>query len=163
MIFSRTEEAMDFKRVAASALTVVFALAASSGSVIASEKDEVVAAVHRYLDNLDKPETTLAMCDSYVSILDEFPPHEWHGPTACADWWKALNAYNEKNEITDGDAPLGTPWTVDIAADRAYFVAPMTYSYKQHGKPVKESATFAVALKRTQSGWRITAWAYSKQ
>jgi hypothetical protein len=35
------------------------------------------------------------MCDSHLSILDEFPPHEWHGPTACADWWKALNAYND--------------------------------------------------------------------
>ena len=153
-----------FKRVAAAAMTIVFALAVSSGSAFAAEKDDVVAAVHQYLDNLDtKLETALAMCDSYVSILDEFPPHEWHGPTACADWWKALNAYNEKNGLTDGDAPLGTPWTVDITGDRAYFVAPMTYSYKQHGKPVKESAAFAVALKRTQAGWRITAWAYSKQ
>ena len=154
---------MDFKRVAAAAMTIVFAFAVSSGSAFAAEKDDVVAAVHRYLDNLDKPEITLAMCDSPVSILDEFPPHEWHGPTACADWWKALNAYNEKNGITDGDAPLGTPWTVDITGDRAYFVAPMTYTYKQHGKPVKESAAFAVALKRTQAGWRIAAWAYSKQ
>jgi hypothetical protein len=158
----RTEEAMDFKRVAGAAITIVLALAVISGLAFAAEKDDVIAAVHRYVDNLDKPEG-LAMCDSHVSILDEFPPHEWHGPTACADWWKALNVYNEKNEITDGDAPLGTPWTVDIAGDRAYFVAPMNYSYKQHGKPVKESATFAVALKRTPSGWRITAWAYSKQ
>ena len=49
-------------------------------------------------------------------------------------------------------AALGTPWNVDITGDRAYFVAPMTYSYTQHGKTVKESATFAVALKRTQAG-----------
>ena len=98
-----------------------------------------------------------------MSILDEFPPHEWHGPTACADWPSALDAYNGQNGITDGDATLDTPWTVDVTGDRAYFVAPMTYIYKQHGKPVKESTAFAVALKRTQVGWRITAWAYSKQ
>jgi hypothetical protein len=155
---------MDFKRAAAS-LAIIFALATIPRLALASEKTDVVAAVHRYLDNLDKDklETSLAMCDSQVSILDEFPPHEWHGPTACADWWKALNAYNEKNEITDGDVTLGTPWNVDITGDRAYFVAPMTYTYKQHGKPVKESAAFAVALKRTPAGWRITAWAYSKQ
>jgi hypothetical protein len=161
----RTEDAMDFKRVAAAVMTVVFALAFSSGSAFAAEKDDVVAAVHRYLDNLDKDtlETALAMCDSHVSILDEFPPHEWHGPTACADWWKAFNAYNEKSGITPGAAPLGTPWNVDITGDRAYFVAPMTYTFTQHGKAVKESATFAAALKRTQAGWRITAWAFSKQ
>ena len=156
---------MDFKRVVTAAMTIVFALAISSGSALASEKADVVAAVHRYLDNLDKDklETALAMCDTSVSILDEFPPHEWHGPTACADWWKALEAYNEKSGITDGDVTLGTPWTVEVTGDRAYFVAPMTYTYKQHGKPVRESAAFAVALKRTQAGWRITAWAYSKQ
>jgi len=43
----RTEDAMDFKRVAAAAVTIVFALAVSAGSALAAEKDDVVAAVHR--------------------------------------------------------------------------------------------------------------------
>jgi len=160
----RLEEAMDhLKRIAAAVMTIIFALAISSVSALAAEKDDVVAAVQQYLDSLNKPETASAMCDSHVSILDEFPPHEWHGPTACADWLKAYNAYNEKHGITPGGAPLGTPWSVEVTGDQAYFVAPMTYSYKQHGKPVKETASFAVALKRTQAGWRITAWAYSKK
>ncbi|HST13067.1 MAG TPA: nuclear transport factor 2 family protein [Terriglobales bacterium] len=154
---------MDLKRLGTAAMTIVVAFAISAGSSFAAEKDDVVAAVHQYLDSLVKPETASAMCDSHVSILDEFSPHEWHGPTACADWWKAYNAYNEESGITDGDAPLGTPWTVDVTGDRAYFVAPMTYTYKQHGKPVKETASFAVALRRTQAGWRITGWAFSKQ
>ena len=151
---------MDLKRVVAAAMAIIFAVALSTGSASAAEKDEVVAAVNQYLANLDKPET---MCDSHVSILDEFPPHEWHGPTACADWWKAYNAYNEKSGITDTDGKLGTPLTVDVNEDRAYFVAPFTYTYKQHGKSIKETASFAVALRRTQAGWRITGWAYSKQ
>jgi len=149
------------ERVAVTTLTVAFALAISQGSAFASEKTDVVAAVHQYFDNLDKDklEKALSMCDSDVSILDEFPPHAWHGPTACADWWKALDAYDEKNGITDGAASLGTPWSVDVAGDRAYFVAPATYEYKQHGKPVKEShAVFTVALRRTDAGWRITGW-----
>ena len=156
---------MDFKRVAATILTIVFALAISPRSAFASEKTDVVAAVHRYFDNLGKDtlETALAMCDSHVSILDEFPPHEGHGATACADWWKALDAYDEKNGITDGNATLGTSWSVDVSGDRAYFVAPATYNYKQHGKPVKESdAVFTVALRRTKAGWRITGWTWSK-
>jgi hypothetical protein len=57
----------------------------------ASDKSEVVDAVHRYVDNLDsdhpeKLQTAFTMCDSEVAILDEFPPHEWHGPTACTVW-----------------------------------------------------------------------------
>ncbi len=78
---------MKFKRLASVTLTILFALVISPRSTFASEAADVTAAVHRYLDNLDKDtlETALAMCDSNVSILDEFPPHEWHGPTACAD------------------------------------------------------------------------------
>jgi hypothetical protein len=141
-----------------------FFLAFAAPASFASDKTDVVDAVHRYVDNLD-PKTldaALAMCDSEVSILDEFPPHVWHGATACADWFKGEKAYNEKVGITDEDAPLGTPQTVEVNGDRAYFVAPMIYSYKQHGKPVKETATFTVALRRTPAGWRITGWTYSK-
>ena len=156
---------MNFRRLAGAALTLVFALGISPRSALADDKADVVAAVNRFLDNLgnDTLEKALAVCDSPVSIIDEFPPHLWQGPNACADWWKALNAYNDKNGITDGPAPLGAPWTVDVTGDRAYFVAPMTYTYKQHGKAIKETGSFAVALRRTQTGWRITGWAYSKQ
>src|SRR5882762_2379730 len=125
---------MDFRRAAAATLTIVFTLVISPRSAVASEKTNVVAAVNRYFDNLGKDtlETALAMCDSHVSILDEFPPHEWHGPTACAAWWKALNAYDEKEGIAAGAAALGTAWTVDVTGDRAYFVGPATYDCKQH-------------------------------
>jgi len=155
---------MNHKRIARIS-TVLLALSIVAPVSFASDRSDVVDAVHRYVDNLnpDRLQTALAMCDAEVSIVDEFSPHEWHGPTACADWWKGLLAYDDQNGITDGDAPLGTPQTVDVDGDRAYFVAPMTYKYKQHGKPVKETAAFAVALRRTQAGWRITGWAYSKQ
>jgi hypothetical protein len=55
------------------------------------------------------------------------------------------------------DGVLGTPQTVDVNGDHAYFVAPLTYMYKQHGKSIKETASFGVALRRTQAGWRIPA------
>ena len=156
---------MIFNRPAGATLAVVLALVLAPTSAFASEKTDVLAAVHRFFDNLDMDhlETALAVCDSPVSIIDEFPPHEWHGPTACADWWKALDAYDVKNGITDGSATLGTPWSVDVTGDRAYVVLPTTYTYKQHGEPIKESrSVFTVALKRTSAGWRITGWTSSK-
>ena len=155
---------MKLSRISVSIACFLLLVAAVSAT-FASDKSDVVDAVKRYLDNLDpnKIQTALDMCDSEVSILDEFSPHEWHGRTACADWWKAEQAYNEQSGITDEDAPLGTPQTVDVNGDRAYFVAPMTYTYTKHGKPVKENATFSVSLHRTSAGWKITGWAYSKE
>ena len=158
---------MNSKR-AASILTILFAIAVGTPGSFASDRSDVVDVVSRYLDNLDsqhpeKVQVALGLCDSPASILDEFPPHEWHGPTACADWWKGFLAYNDKNGITPDEGALGTPQTVDVNGDRAYFVAPLTYTYKQNGKSIKETASFAVALRRTSAGWRITGWAYSKQ
>lgn len=156
---------MNFKHFSTTPLIMVFVLAISPSWARASDAADVTATVHRFLDNLDDKTQQIALpiCDSPVSILDEFPPYEWHGPNACAEWWDALGAYDDQNGITDGEVALGTPWNVDVNGDRAYFVASMTYTYKQHGKPVKESGAFAVALRRTQAGWRIAAWTYSKQ
>jgi hypothetical protein len=74
---------MIFNRPAGATLAVVLALVLAPTSAFASEKTDVLAAVHRFFDNLDTDhlETALAVCDSPVSIIDEFPPHEWHGPT----------------------------------------------------------------------------------
>src|SRR5450631_2760686 len=99
------EELMNFKRLAGAILIVVFALISTltPKPAFASDKTDVVATVHQFFDNLDpkRLDTALAACDSPVSILDEFPPHAWHGPTACADWWKGLLAYDEKSGITE--------------------------------------------------------------
>jgi len=153
---------MNFNRFAAIVTAIVFALPFGSQNLFAADKDDIVATIHQFIDNLD-PKTMLAACDSPASIIDEFPPHVWSGPTACADWLKAFGEYNDKNGITPGDVKIGTPWGVDVAGDRAYVVAPATYEYKQHGKNLKElHSVFTVALRKTDAGWRITAWAWSK-
>jgi hypothetical protein len=66
---------------AAKILTFLFAIALLGAPVsFASDKSDVVEAVHRYLANLDpdKLQTALAMCDveHSSSIVDEFQPSD---------------------------------------------------------------------------------------
>lgn len=153
---------MNFNRFAALVSVVLFILPFTSRHVFASDKDDIVAIVHQFADNLD-PKTidkALATCDSTTSIIDEFPPHAWN---SCGDWIKAFGEYNEKSGVTDADAKIGAPWSVDVDGDRAYVVAPATYTYKQHGKAMKEAhAVFTAALRKTDAGWRFTAWSWAK-
>jgi ketosteroid isomerase-like protein len=153
---------MTFKRFTTVISAVLFMLPSTPQSVFASDKDEIVATVHQFADNLD-PKTidkALASCDSTTSIIDEFPPHVWN---SCADWLKAFGEYNDKKGITDADAKIGAPWSVDIEGDRAYVVAPATYTYKEHGKAMKEShAVFTAAFRKIDAGWRIAAWSWAK-
>src|ERR1043165_5461149 len=99
---------MNYMRLAVTITAVVFALPFSSQNAFAADKDDIVATIRQFADNLD-PKTidkALATCDSTTSIIDEFPPHVWN---SCADWAKGFGEYNEKNAITAAVAKIGAP------------------------------------------------------
>jgi hypothetical protein len=137
----------------------------AAGQTAGSQEAAVMATVHQFVDGFNKGDTksALAACAAQASIIDEFPPHEWMGPTAC-DQWAADYAANAKSHgIADGIVTLGKPWHVSVTGNRAYVVVPATYAYKEHGKPVTErDSVFTVALLKFAAGWRITGWAWSR-
>jgi hypothetical protein len=63
----------------------------------------VMASVHRFVDAFNKGDakTAAAACADQTSIIDEFPPHEWHGAGGCAKWMQDYDAA-AKQGITDG-------------------------------------------------------------
>jgi ketosteroid isomerase-like protein len=135
----------------------------TAGWAAASEKTDVMAVVNQWNDGFNKGDTksALAACADQTSIIDDLPPHEWHGAGACSKWMKDADAYFKKNEITDAVSTLGKPRHIDVAADRAYVVIPASFTYMQKGKPVKETSTVTMSLQKTESGWRITGWAWA--
>ena len=136
-----------------------------AGPVFASDKTEVMAAVHQFADGFNKGDTKaiLAACAEQTSIIDDFPPHEWHGAGACAKWLEDYAANAKMDGITDGVVTLGKPWHVDVTADHAYVVVPTNYTFKQKGKPAKETGSiFTLVLQKSAAGWRVTGWAWAK-
>lgn len=146
-------------------LAVGIAVSGTVGSAAAtSDQTAVVATIRQFANGLNTGDvkSALATCATSAAIIDEFPPHEWQGPTACADWAKGFAAANKSQGITAGVVTIGKPDRVDVTAGRAYVVAPATYSYRQHGKRITESnAVFTAALEKTAAGWRITGWAWA--
>ncbi len=137
----------------------------SAAQTSESAQTAVLATVHGFVDGFNKGDTImmLAVCADQTSILDEFPPHEWHGKGACATWASDFDADAKKNGITDGAVTLGDPSHVDITSDRAYVVIPADYSFKQKGKPVSEiGSIITLTLQKGATGWRITGWAWAK-
>ena len=142
---------------------LVGALAASPA--FAAERDEVMVPVRQFIDGFNKGDvkSALATCAEQTSIIDEFPPHEWHGPGACATWANDFDADAKKNGVTDGKVTIGKPRHVDVSGDRAYVIVPATYAYKLKGKAMKETgSTLTVALQKGANGWRMTGWAWTK-
>ena len=140
-------------------------LALGQGATSSADQKAVMAVVNQFTDAFNKGDTktAAATCAEQTSILDEFPPHEWHGAGGCAKWMADYDADAKKNGITDGNVKLGPAKHVDVTADRAYVVVPADYTYKMKGKPVKETASLlTVALQKSTSGWKITGWSWSK-
>ena len=147
---------------------VFIALAAAvlaAGPTAAAQKTDVMVPVHQFVDSFNKGDTktAAAACADQTSIIDEFPPHEWHGAGACSKWMNDYDADAKKNGITDGVVTLSTPRHIDITADRAYVVVPANYTFKKKGKLVKEiGSMITLALQKGHAGWRITGWAWAK-
>jgi ketosteroid isomerase-like protein len=147
-------------------LVVLAVTLLAAGPAGATEKADVMASIHQFVDGFNKGDvkSALATCAEQTSIIDEFPPHEWHGAGACSTWANDFDADAKKNGITDTVVTLGTPRHVDITGDRAYVVVPTNYTYKQKGKPMKEiGSTMTLSLQKVAAGWRITGWAWAKK
>lgn len=146
------------------AAAVVTAVLAATKPAAASDETDVMAAVFQWVDGFNKGDmkTALAACAPQTSIIDNIPPHEWHGPGACSKWATDFSAYAQKNGITDWAVALGKPRHIAITQDRAYVVVPATYTGKEHGKPVTESGSiWTLALQNEKAGWHITGWAWT--
>lgn len=152
-------------------LTLLAAVLVTPAAAPAAESGPaaVMAVVHQFIDGFNRGDTktALAACASPASIIDEFAPHHWDGPNACADWARDLAAANKKAGVTGGIVTLGRPWILNVTGDRngnyAYVVIPASYAYQVHGTAQKEvGSVFTLALKTTPAGWRIVAWSWSE-
>ena len=146
------------KMVIALAIAVV-----GMGPAIASQETDVMAPVHQFVDGFNKSDVKMCQsgCADQVFIIDDFPPHEWHGAGAISNWLNDYDAYARRNGITDGFVTLGKPRDIDITGVHAYVVVHTNFSLKKKGRLVKETGLMTLALHKDANGWRITAWAWA--
>jgi hypothetical protein len=66
-------------------LALVFVIVAVQPAA-ASDEDDAISVIHRWVDGFNNADAKLAVstCADQTSMIDDFPPHEWHGTGACA-------------------------------------------------------------------------------
>lgn len=145
------------------ALAAALALLSVPAVCSAADTSAVTAAINQAVAAFNRGDMKawVAACDSPASIIDDFSPYKWQGTRACAEWASAYAVSVKKNGITNGVVTLGTPWHVLVDGEHAYVVYPATFTYKQHGKPMTDRATFALTLTNTRMGWLISEWSWS--
>lgn len=144
-------------------LSAVAVIVLTAGMAAASDATDVMVPVNQFIDGFNKGDakSLVATCADQASVIDDFSPHAWIGAGACQMWLNDYEAYAKKNSVTEGIVTLGKAWHLDVTGDRAYVVAPATFTYKKNSKPTSETgSTFTVALQKSSSGWHIVAWAW---
>ncbi len=139
------------------ALAISVLTLAGAASALASDKDDVMAVLQMW----NNTATAVASCADDASVIDDFPPFEWRGAGACANWSKSFDGFAQQNTITDSSGTIGKPKRFVVNGDHAYVVVPATFAYTMKGKPVKLTAIATFSLRKTGSGWRITAWSWA--
>lgn len=144
-------------------LAIVFVCSAPA---LASEKDDAMVPVNRFIDSMNRndPRAATAAYAPQASIIDEFPPYNWIGNTAFADWVRDLEIDAKKNGVTDAKVTLQKALHLDVTGDRAYVVVPAVMHFKLHGKSkFRDGSTMTFALQKFPDGWLIAGWTWTKR
>lgn len=91
----------------------------AAGTTAASDKTDAMTVVRQFVAGFNKGDTKTAAgaCAGQASVIDEFPPYEWHGAGPCSQWMNDYDADSRKNGITYGVVTLGPPRHIDVTGD----------------------------------------------
>lgn len=135
----------------------------SSGPLIASDKADVLAVMHKWVDSFNKGDSAsaLATCADESAIIDDAPPYEWHGAGACKAWFNDLSAFLKKNDAVFDHTTVDKVRNFEITGDHAYAVVSATFTTKVKDAPQSEKGIWTFAMKKSGQGWRITGWTWT--
>jgi ketosteroid isomerase-like protein len=147
------------------ALTFAFAPPVTASPAMALDAKDIVAVINLFNDSMNRGEMSEAQATftPAPSIIDEFPPHHWDGPTAFADWGAAFEANSKSHAISMPAVKLLKPSHVSVEGDRAYAVVPALYEYRLHGRKTREQGLFTFALAKIAGHWKIDAWSWTRR
>jgi ketosteroid isomerase-like protein len=149
------------KRVARAALAA--ALLAGLPAAAHAAVHGPLATIHQFLDAFNRGDIAAAQATNAgdVSIVDEIPPHRWHGAGAFQAWVADLTKASQAAGQTDEHVSFVRSVREQIDGDTAYEVVQVSFTYREHGRPTIEPAQIAVALRDEGGAWIITGWAWA--
>jgi ketosteroid isomerase-like protein len=105
--------------------------------------------------------TAKALHVASPTIIDEVAPHLWSGANAFDSWGADLAKSEAAEGKSGGQVTIGAPTREVVSGDHAYVIAPTTYTFKQKGMMMRETAQMTFALDKQAGGWKIASWTWT--
>ena len=126
---------------------------------------QVMAPINKFLEAFNKGDTAGAAAthaaEADLSIIDEVPPFHWQGAQAFQAWTADLGRDEKKRGVTDQKVSIRAATRIETDGAVAYVVVPASYTFKQAGVPMKETAQMTFMLKKVAGGWLIHGWTWT--
>jgi ketosteroid isomerase-like protein len=134
-----------------------------AGATLASPANGPAAVVRESFDAFNRGDMAAvqATLAPEVSIVDNFAPHEWHGPNALQSWGSDFDKMSKAKGLTDGKIVNLSVIRTDVDGDTAYVVIKADFNYRLHGRRTSEPGKEAVSLRKGEGGWKITGWGWA--
>jgi len=138
-------------------------IGAPANAANAADDSALVAVVQRSVDGFNHADAraVAATCAREAVVIDDFPPHAWQGPHACARWFKDFESMSKVEGIANARIAVDPPSHIEISKDVAYLVIPAKLSFDRKGAHVTDVGIMTVTLRNGESGWRISGWVWS--
>src|SRR6476620_2515397 len=103
-------------------LALVALVCSIAGLAHAQSADpQITAPINKFIDSFNKGDAAAAaathLSDADLTLVDEVPPHVWHGPKAFQSWAVDLEADSKKMGVTDQKVTFKAPTRVETAGD----------------------------------------------
>ena len=140
--------------------TALIALMLTGSSALASGTTDVKAAIRHLIadSNSGDDEAFKADLTEPALFIDEYAPFHWRG--AKDGWLNAFNTYNKDNAVAAAKTTIQAFRHVNVSEGRAYVVLKSLYTYKQHGKPMKEPGEEVFTLTKASGKWLVDGYAW---
>ena len=150
-------------------VTVCLGLAsAMPGATAAAMADDagnasVSATINKFAVAFNKGDmkAAKALHTAAPTIIDEVPPHFWSGANAFDSWGADLAKSEAAEGKSGGQVMIGGPTREEISGDHAYVVAPSTYTFRQKGRAMRETAQITFVLAKDAGAWKIASWTWT--
>jgi len=142
----------------------VLASALLASTAIAAPASDVMIPIRQFVDGFnkgDKKSAFAAYATGDITIVDEFAPHRWTGPSAAQQWADDYDKHAVATGVSDGSVKYDAPTRTEIEGDLAYVIVPTVYLYKEHGKAMAEEASATFVLHQEDGAWKIRSWTWT--
>jgi hypothetical protein len=115
--------------------------------------------VARYIETLDRTLPARIFADGNVTIVENFPPYLFDGPSAVGAWATEMRVHLAG--ITALRHSFGPARDFSRTGDDVYFSLPTTWRGIVHGKRFTEKGGWAFVLTKQKGVWRVRGYGWA--